>query len=142
MTYGYYFSTFGGNLVSTAAGLAVLNVIEKDQLQQNAFVVGSYLKERLNSLMEKHESELLFSFHFWFVAWESSWILISNIVFLSVIGDVRGKGMLLAVELVKDRQLKTPAKVEMLQILEQMKGLFLLLLSCAPILFKCCDAHK
>lgn len=68
LTYGYYFSTFGGNLVSSAAGLAVLNVIEKDKLQQNALNVGSYLKERLNSLMEKHESKLLFSFNFWFVA--------------------------------------------------------------------------
>ncbi|XP_057432367.1 alanine--glyoxylate aminotransferase 2 homolog 2, mitochondrial-like [Lotus japonicus] len=95
LTYGYYFSTFGGNLVSSAAGLAVLNVIEKDKLQQNALNVGSYLKERLNSLMEKHE----------------------------IIGDVRGRGLMLGVELVKDRQLKTPAKDETLQILEQMKDM-------------------
>lgn len=48
---------------------------------------------------------------------------------MAVIGDVRGRGMLLGVELVKDRKLKTPAKDENMQILEQMKGLFLLLLS-------------
>ncbi|KAJ1381260.1 Pyridoxal phosphate-dependent transferase, major domain [Sesbania bispinosa] len=99
LTQRYYFSTFGGNLVCAAAGLAVLNVIEKDKLQQNAFVVGSYLKERLNSLMEKHE----------------------------IIGNVRGRGMLLGVELVKDRQLKTPAKDEMLQIFEQMKDMGVLI---------------
>ncbi|GAU27270.1 hypothetical protein TSUD_125510 [Trifolium subterraneum] len=56
LKYAYYFSTFGGNPVCTAAGLAVLNVIEKDKLQQNAHVVGSYLKDRLNSLMEKHKN--------------------------------------------------------------------------------------
>lgn len=48
---------------------------------------------------------------------------------MSVIGDVRGRGMLLGVELVKDRKLKTPAKDEIVQIHEQMKGPFLLLLS-------------
>ncbi|KAI5408473.1 alanine--glyoxylate aminotransferase 2 homolog 2, mitochondrial [Lathyrus oleraceus] len=95
LKYACFFSTFGGNPVSTAAGLAVLNVIEKDKLQQNAHVVGSYLKDRLKSLMEKHE----------------------------IIGDVRGRGMLLGVDLVKDRQLKTPAKDENLHILEQMKDM-------------------
>lgn len=65
LKYAYYFSTFGGNPVCTAAGLAVLNVIEKDKLQKNAFIVGSYLKERLNSLKEKHESKLLLSTHFY-----------------------------------------------------------------------------
>ncbi|XP_027335998.1 alanine--glyoxylate aminotransferase 2 homolog 2, mitochondrial-like [Abrus precatorius] len=99
LTYRYYFSTFGGNLVSTAAGLAVLNVIEKEKLQQNAFVVGSYLKGRLSLLKEKHE----------------------------LIGDVRGRGLLLGVELVKDRHLKTPAKDEMLQIFEHMKDMGVLI---------------
>lgn len=54
-----YFNTFGGNPVCTAGGLAVLRVIEKEKLQQNAFSVGSYLKNRLTSLMEKHESMFL-----------------------------------------------------------------------------------
>lgn len=53
-----YFNTFGGNPVCTAAGLAVLKVIEKEKLQENAFVVGSYLKERLNELKDKYECNL------------------------------------------------------------------------------------
>ncbi|CAH9073364.1 unnamed protein product [Cuscuta europaea] len=88
-----YFNTFGGNPVCTAGGLAVLKVLEKDKLQQNAFTVGSYLKERLISLMDKHE----------------------------IIGDVRGRGLMLGVELVTDRKLKTPAKVEILHLMEEMK---------------------
>ncbi|XP_019418168.1 PREDICTED: alanine--glyoxylate aminotransferase 2 homolog 2, mitochondrial-like isoform X1 [Lupinus angustifolius] len=99
LTYSNYFSTFGGNPVCTAAGLAVLRAIEKDKLQYNAFVVGSYIKERLSSLMEKHE----------------------------IIGDVRGRGMLLGVELVQDRQSKTPAKSEMLKITEHMKDMGVLI---------------
>jgi len=61
-----YFNTFGGNPVSCAAGLAVLEVIEKEGLQQNALEVGQYLKERLTVLQkdypvigEKHGSGLL-----------------------------------------------------------------------------------
>ncbi|KAK4478406.1 hypothetical protein RD792_013875 [Penstemon davidsonii] len=94
-----YFNTFGGNPVCTAAGLAVLKVIERENLQENAHAVGSYLKERLNALKAKHE----------------------------IIGDVRGRGLMLGVELVTDRQLKTPAKVEILQVMEQMKELGVLI---------------
>ncbi|KAK7374037.1 hypothetical protein VNO80_07461 [Phaseolus coccineus] len=94
-----YFNTFGGNPVCTAAGLAVLKVIEKEKLQENAFEVGSYLKERLTALKDKYE----------------------------LIGDVRGQGMLLGVELVTDRQLKTPAPNETLYVMEQMKELGVLI---------------
>lgn len=94
-----YFNTFGGNPVCTAAGNAVLKVIEKEKLQDNAFLVGSYLKERLNSLKNKHE----------------------------IIGDVRGKGLMLGVELVTDRELKSPAKAETLHIMEQMKDMGVLI---------------
>ncbi|KAG8387927.1 hypothetical protein BUALT_Bualt02G0072200 [Buddleja alternifolia] len=93
-----YFNTFGGNPVCAAAGLAVLNVIEKEKLQQNAFTVGSYLKERLTCLKDKYE----------------------------IIGDVRGRGLMLGVELVKDPQLKSPAKVEAVALMEQMKGTILI----------------
>ncbi|KAJ8898884.1 hypothetical protein K2173_008193 [Erythroxylum novogranatense] len=88
-----YFNTFGGNPVCTAAGLAVLRVIEKENLQENALVVGSYLKKRLIGLKDKYE----------------------------IIGDVRGRGLMLGVEFVTDRQEKTPAKAETLHVMDQMK---------------------
>ncbi|OEL23471.1 Alanine--glyoxylate aminotransferase 2-like protein 3, mitochondrial [Dichanthelium oligosanthes] len=90
-----YFNTFGGNPVSTAGGHAVLKVLEKEKLQENAFVVGSYLKELLNKLKEKHD----------------------------IIGDVRGKGFLLGVELVTDHEKKTPAKAEISHVMNHMKDL-------------------
>ncbi|KAF3331818.1 alanine--glyoxylate aminotransferase 2 3 [Carex littledalei] len=91
-----YFNTFGGNPVCTAAGLAVLRVLEKEKLQQNAFAVGSYLKDGLKSLQEKKHD---------------------------IIGDVRGRGFMLGVELVTDRQLKTPANAEILHVMELMKDM-------------------
>ncbi|ONL97838.1 alanine--glyoxylate aminotransferase1 [Zea mays] len=91
-----YFNTFGGNPLCTAGGLAVLEVLEKERLQENAFVVGSYLKDRLRGLQEKHE----------------------------IIGDVRGTGFMLGIELVTDRQLKTPAKDEICHAMEHMKDFF------------------
>ncbi|KAL1563184.1 glycine transaminase [Salvia divinorum] len=90
-----YFNTFGGNPVCTAAGLAVLRVIERENLQENARVVGSYLKDRLNTLKDKHE----------------------------IIGDVRGRGLMLGIELVTDRTLKTPAKNEIARVMELMKDM-------------------
>ncbi|KAJ8650825.1 hypothetical protein MRB53_003848 [Persea americana] len=57
LTQRSYFNTFGGNPVCTAGGLAVLRVLEKEKLQENACTVGSYLKKRLKSLQEKHENE-------------------------------------------------------------------------------------
>ncbi|XP_047159078.1 alanine--glyoxylate aminotransferase 2 homolog 2, mitochondrial-like, partial [Vigna umbellata] len=93
LTHRNYFNTFGGNPVSTAAGLAVLKVIEKEQLQKNALEVGTYLKEKLTSLKDKYE----------------------------LIGDVRGRGLILGVELVTDRELKIPAKAETLHVMDQMK---------------------
>lgn len=88
-----YFNTFGGNPVCTAAGHAVLRVIEKEKLQENAHVVGTHLKKRLTALMDKFD----------------------------LIGDVRGRGLMLGVELVTDREKKTPAKAEILHVMDQMK---------------------
>ncbi|KAJ4704296.1 Alanine--glyoxylate aminotransferase 2, mitochondrial-like protein [Melia azedarach] len=87
------YSTFAANQISTTAGLAVLNVIERENLQANAFSVGSYLKARLIALKDKYE----------------------------IIGDVRGRGLMLGVELVTDQEEKTPATEETSAILEEMK---------------------
>jgi 4-aminobutyrate aminotransferase-like enzyme len=78
---GHYFNTFGGNPVSCAAGLAVLDTLEQENLQQNALDVGQYLVSGLHTLAERHEA----------------------------IGDVRGSGFFLGLELVEDREQKIPA---------------------------------
>ena len=79
--HAHYFNTFGGSPVSCAAGLAVLDVIDDEHLQANALHVGLYLNDGLRKLAEKHEA----------------------------IGDVRGDGLFKAVELVTDRDRRTPA---------------------------------
>ncbi|XP_010543167.1 PREDICTED: alanine--glyoxylate aminotransferase 2 homolog 3, mitochondrial [Tarenaya hassleriana] len=88
-----YFNTFGGNPLCTAAGHAVLRVIDKHKLQHNAFLVGSHLKQRLTLLQHKHD----------------------------LIGDVRGRGLMLGVEFVTDRHSKTPAKAQALHLMGRMK---------------------
>lgn len=77
---GDYFNTFGGNPVSCAAALAVLDVIEEEGLQQNALEVGGHIVAGLRRLAAEHEC----------------------------IGDVRGTGLFLALELVSDRQRRIP----------------------------------
>jgi alanine-glyoxylate transaminase / (R)-3-amino-2-methylpropionate-pyruvate transaminase len=94
-----HFNTFGGNPVSMAQGRAVLRVIEKEGLQQNSLEIGAYLTAGFNKLAEKH----------------------------SIIGEVRGKGLMLGVELVKDRTSKTPAKDECAAVFEKCKDLGLLI---------------
>jgi 4-aminobutyrate aminotransferase-like enzyme/Ser/Thr protein kinase RdoA (MazF antagonist) len=76
-----FFSTFGGNPVACAAGLAVLDVLAEEHLQENALRVGSYLIARLKSLQEKH----------------------------ALIGDLRGSGLFLGIDLVTDRESREPA---------------------------------
>ena len=85
-----HFNTYGGNPVSMAAGLAVMDVIEQEGLQENARVVGAHLRRRLDALAARH----------------------------ALVGDVRGMGLMLGVELVRDRATREPAKQETLDLLE------------------------
>lgn len=88
-----YFNTFGGNPVAMAAGLAVLQVLDDEKLPAQAAVVGAHLLARLRSLQDKHP----------------------------VIGDVRGLGLFLGVELVVDRQSKRPAPQLTKKLVEALK---------------------
>lgn len=94
-----HFNTFGGNPVSCAQGLAVLEVIEEEGLQANALAMGNRLLNGLRLLQEKH----------------------------SLIGQVRGRGLMIGCELVTDRETKTPAKEECLRVFEKCRELGLLL---------------
>jgi 4-aminobutyrate aminotransferase-like enzyme len=87
---GVTISTFGGNPVTNAAANAVIEFIEEQNLAVNAANMGSYLRDNLNELQEKH----------------------------SVIGDVRGMGLMQALELVEDRRTKAPAKAATAQVME------------------------
>ena len=87
-------STFGGNPIATTAAMANLNYIATNNLRENARVVGSYLKERLTEVAERH----------------------------SVIGDVRGLGLMIGVELVRDRATKEPAPDVALRVMDATKA--------------------
>lgn len=99
LTQRIHFNTYGGNPVSCAIGRAVLEVIETDGLQANCQQQGEYFLAGLRRLQEKH-------------AW---------------IGDVRGKGLMIGVELVRDRQTKEPASTECAQVFETAKDMGLLI---------------
>ncbi|MBA3379344.1 MAG: aminotransferase class III-fold pyridoxal phosphate-dependent enzyme, partial [Chloroflexia bacterium] len=86
-------STFGGNPVSTTAALANLNYIATHNLRENALAMGIYLKERLFELQDKHPT----------------------------IGDVRGLGLMVGVELVHDRHTKEPAPDLLRRVQEEAK---------------------
>ncbi|HEU4880554.1 MAG TPA: aspartate aminotransferase family protein [Gemmatimonadaceae bacterium] len=94
-----HFNTFGGNPVCMAAGSAVLDVIDEDGLQENSRVVGARLKAGLEKLKAEHK----------------------------LVGDVRGMGLMLGMELVRDRSTKEPAKAETLQILEEAREMGVLI---------------
>jgi 4-aminobutyrate aminotransferase len=83
-TPGSHASTFGGNPVSCAAALAVIDIIKSEKLLENSRREGAYIKKRLEEMMETHP----------------------------MMGDVRGKGLMVGVELVKDKDTKEYAKQE------------------------------
>jgi 4-aminobutyrate aminotransferase-like enzyme/Ser/Thr protein kinase RdoA (MazF antagonist) len=94
-----FFSTFGGNTVSCAIGLEVLNVVQDEKLQAHALRVGDDLLARLRALMGRFE----------------------------IIGDVRGSGLFLGVELVRNRETLEPAKEEADLIVNRMREFGILL---------------
>ena len=99
-----YFNTFGGNPVSCAIGLAVLDVIEEERLQENALQVGRYLMNRLRVLMEKH----------------------------ALIGDVRGLGLFIGIELVLGRESLKPSDAQASYIANRMRERGILLSTDGP----------
>jgi alanine-glyoxylate transaminase/(R)-3-amino-2-methylpropionate-pyruvate transaminase len=88
-----HFNTFGGNPISMTQGLATLEIIDEENIQQNALEIGQHLKGGLEDLQEKHE----------------------------IIGEVRGLGLMLGVELVRNRASKEPANTEAADVMERMK---------------------
>ena len=90
-----YFNTYGGNPVSCAIGLEVLNIIADENLQASALEVGNYWLERLRALQEQ----------------------------FPIIGQARGAGLFLGVELIRDRESLEPADWEATYIVERMKDM-------------------
>lgn len=99
-----YFNTFGGNPVSCAIGLEVLRVIHDEGLQQNALETGAYLTEGLRNLANR----------------------------FPIIGDVRGPGLFLGFELVKDPALLMPAEAEATYLANRMRELGILMSTDGP----------
>jgi 4-aminobutyrate aminotransferase-like enzyme len=88
---GLQISTFGGNPVTSVTAKAVIDLIEQDHLMDNAATVGGYFRQGLEDLQRKH----------------------------ALIGDVRGMGLMQAMELVKDRVTKEPAVQEITAFMEE-----------------------
>lgn len=94
-----FFSTFGGSTVACAVGLTVLDVVEEERLQEHAREVGDALLDRLRRLADRH----------------------------ALIGDVRGSGLFLGVELVKNRETLEPATAEASEVINRMRDRGILL---------------
>jgi 4-aminobutyrate aminotransferase-like enzyme len=90
-----FFSTFGGNPVACAAGLAVLDVLREERLQENALVVGTHLIARLKELQQRYE----------------------------LIGDVRGSGLFVGLDLVLGRESREPAPRQAAYVVNRLRQL-------------------
>jgi 4-aminobutyrate aminotransferase len=88
-----HYSTYGGNPLAMAAALAAISVIEEEKLVEKAARDGEYMLKRLRELMDKHE----------------------------IIGEVDGKGLLIGMELVKDRKTKEPAVEETVKFRSELR---------------------
>lgn len=100
-----YFNTFGGNAVSCAIGTAVLDVVQDEHLQQNALHVGNHMLEGMRGLMTEHE----------------------------IIGDVRGLGLFLGAEFVRDRNSLEPASDQATYVANRMKDHGILISTDGPL---------
>jgi 4-aminobutyrate aminotransferase-like enzyme len=100
-----YFNTYGGNPVSCAAGLAVLDVMRDEKLQERALTVGAHLSRGLESLMAR----------------------------FSIIGDVRGLGLFLGIELVRDRVTLEPAAAQAGYVVNRMRDRGILVSTDGPL---------
>jgi 4-aminobutyrate aminotransferase len=101
---GSHASTFGGNPVCNAAALATLDVIEHDGLLQNATEVGNHMLKRMAGWPAKHK----------------------------LVGDVRGRGLMIGVEIVKDKKTKEYGAAERDRIIELAFERGVLFLGCGP----------
>lgn len=99
---GHHSNTYGGNLLACAAAIESLKIIEEEKLIENAARMGDHIVKRLREMQEKFE----------------------------IIGDVRGQGLMIGVELVKDRRTKKPAKKEAQQFVVESCKRGLILLPC------------
>src|SRR6184192_3213585 len=88
---GANIATFGGNPVTSVAAKATIELIEEENLLENAHIVGAHFRSKLEELQQKH----------------------------ALIGDVRGMGLMQALELVKDRKTKEPAAEDTAQVMER-----------------------
>lgn len=100
-TQGQFFSSAGGNPVSCAVGIAVLDTMQREGLQENARIVGARLRAGFSALAERH----------------------------AIIGPVHGEGLYLGVELVRDRETMEPATAEAAAICERLKELGVIVLT-------------
>jgi 4-aminobutyrate aminotransferase len=101
---GSHASTFGGNPVCIAAALATLDVIEKENLLRNSSEVGTHMLKRMADWPKKHK----------------------------IVGDVRGRGLMIGVEIVKDQQSQEYAAAERDRIVELAFERGVLFLGCGP----------
>ncbi|WP_213300611.1 aspartate aminotransferase family protein [Paraburkholderia sacchari] len=88
-----YFNTFGGNPVSCAAAMATLDIIQRDALQQNAAKIGTQIRKGFRALAQRYD----------------------------IVGDVRGDGLFIGVELVRDHTTKEPATQEAAYVVNTMR---------------------
>jgi len=100
-----YFNTFGGNPVSCAIAHEVLNVVQEEDLKSHAKSIGNYLKDQLNQLKKEYP----------------------------VIGDVRGHGLFLGIELVKNQETLEPAAHEATYLINRMRAKGVLMSTDGPL---------